>query len=95
MSYKPLGNRVILRIKNEDERVVGGIVLPETASNKPNEAEVIAIGEGRYRGDKLVPIPLKIGDVVVYSDYNSKDIDLDVEGDFIIVDADDILAVME
>lgn len=95
MSVKPLGDRVIIKVINNKERIVGGIVLPETAKDHPNEAEVVAVGVGRYRGDKLIPIPLKEGDKVVYRKNYGTEIELDEEGTFLILDEDDILAVIE
>ncbi len=95
MSLKPLGNRVILKVKKEEEKVVGGIVLPETAKTNQNEGEIIAVGTGKYHGEILVPIPVQVGDKVIYKEYSSSSIDLDEEGTYVIMDADDILAIKE
>ena len=95
MNLKPLGNRVILEVINEEERVVGGIVLPETAKDKPNIGIVRAVGPGKYVSGKLVPIDLKVGDKVVYKKFSGTEVELDEEGTFIIVRLSDVVAVYE
>ena len=95
MNLKPLGNRVILKVIKEEEKIVGGIVLPETAKSNQDEGTVVAVGTGKYHGETLVPIPLKVGDVVIYKDYSGSNIDLDENGDYVIINADDVLAIKE
>lgn len=95
MKVRPLGNRVVIKIKNEKERKVGGIVLPETAKEIPNQGEVIAVGPGTYRGDVLVPLDVEVGDNVVYMRHAGTGIELDEEGDYIVISQDNILAVLE
>lgn len=95
MNLKPLGNRVIIKVKENAERIVGGIVLPETSKEKPNEGEVVAVGPGVYRDGELIPMDVKVGDQVIYKKFAGSEVDLDEEGTFVIMDQDEILAVRE
>ena len=90
---KPLGNRVLVRPIEGDETTAGGIVLPDSAKKKPQEAEIVALGEGeRLEGGETVPIPLKVGDIVVYPEYSGTEVRIDEE-DHLIIDFDSLLAV--
>ncbi|NLE73830.1 MAG: co-chaperone GroES [Actinobacteria bacterium] len=91
MKLVPLEDRVIVKILEEEEKTVSGIVLPDTAKEKPQKATVIAVGPGRYVDDKLVPVDLKEGDVVVFAKYGGTEIKVDGE-ELLILRASDILA---
>lgn len=92
MSIRLLGNRVMLK-QLEAEATSGGILLPETAQEKPQRAEVIAVGEGeRLDNGELVATPVKVGDVVVYARYGGSEITVDGE-DYLVMDAEQIYAV--
>ena len=90
---KPLGDRVIVKQEPEEEKTKSGIVLPESAKEKPQEGTVIAVGEGRVldSGQK-VPVAVKVGDKIIYSKYGG--IEVTIEGEeYIILEEKDILAV--
>lgn len=95
MNLKPLGDRVIIKVKENAERIVGGIVLPETSKEKPNEGEVVAVGPGIYRDGQLIPMDVKAGDQVIYKKFAGSEVDLDEEGTYVIMSQDEILAVRE
>ncbi len=88
MKVKPLGERLLIKPIKEEEKTEGGIVLPDSAKEKPMKAEVIAVG------DKVDEIDLVPGDKVIYSKYSGTEIKIDDE-EYIIIDAEDILAKIE
>ena len=87
MNFRPLGERALVRVVEREEKTASGIVLPDTAKEKPQTAEVVAVGEG----DDL---KVSQGDVIVFAKYSGTEISLDGE-DYMILDADDILGVVE
>ncbi len=87
MNFRPLGERALVKIVEREEKTASGIVLPDTAKEKPQTAEVVAVGEG----DDL---KISQGDVIVFAKYSGTEISLDGE-DYMILDADDILGVVE
>ena len=92
---KPLGDRIVLRVKKEEEKSVGGIVLTTSAKEKPSTAEVIAVGEGRYtHHGKVIEPGVKVGDVVVFEKFSGTEIK-DGSETFLIVREGDILAIVE
>lgn len=94
MKLKPLGDRVLVRPLENLEKSKSGIVLPDTAKEKPQEGEVLAIGSGKYVEGKLVPLDLKKGDKVLFSKYGGDEIK--VEGEELkILPESDILAIIE
>ena len=89
---KPLGDRVVVQPSAREETTKGGIVLPDTAKEKPSEGKVIAVGPGRVtEEDKLVPPEIQEGDTVIYAKYAGTEIRLD-EQDYLILSERDILA---
>ncbi len=90
MKVIPLGNRLLIKPIKEEEKTEGGIVLPDSAKEKPMKAEVIAVGEG----EDIKDFDLKVGDKVIYSKYSGTEIKIDDE-EYIIIDAEDILAKIE
>lgn len=88
MKFKPLGERALVKLVEREEKTESGIVLPDTAKEKPQTAEVVAVGEFED-GVKVSP-----GDVVVFAKYSGTEIKLDGE-EYMILDADDILGVVE
>jgi len=96
MKIRPLHDRVVVRRKEEQEKTAGGILLPGSAKEKPNEGEVVAIGIGRIldNGD-VRPVDVKVGDTVVFGKYAGSDT-IDVDGEeLIILSESDIKAVVE
>lgn len=92
---KPLGNRVLVRRLAAEEKLKGGIILPETAKKKQERAEVIATGTGKKeKNGSLIPMPVKVGDVILMEKYSGQDVTLNDE-DFVILRADDIIAIVE
>ncbi len=96
MNLKPLGDRVIVRAIDEEETTASGLLLPETAKEKPQKGEIVAAGEGRWDedGEKRVPLDVSKGDVVLYSKYGGTDIKIDGE-DLLVLRESDILAIVE
>ena len=94
MNVKPLGQRVLVKPLSTEEKTKSGIYLPESAKEKPEEGEVIAVGEGKYSEGKLVPLSVKKGDKILFSKYSPDEIK--VEGkELLMVKEEDILAVIE
>ncbi len=91
---KPLGDRVVVRPVTRDEKTASGLYLPDTAKEKPQEAEVIAVGPGRYEDGKRIVMDVKVGDKVLYSKYGGTEIKVDNEEILILREAD-ILAIIE
>jgi chaperonin GroES len=96
MKIRPLHDRVIVRREEEEQKTAGGILLPGSAQEKPNQGEVVAVGSGRILDNGEVrPIDLKVGDVVVFGQYAGND-KIDVDGEeLIILSESDIKAVVE
>lgn len=92
---QPLGNRVLVRRLAAEEKLKGGIVLPDTAKKKQEQAEVIAIGTGKKDKDgKPIPMPVKVGDIILMEKYSGQEVTLDDE-ELVILRADDIIAIVE
>src|SRR5947209_19946289 len=94
MNLKPLEDRIVVRPNEAEETTLSGIVIPDTAKEKPQQGEVLAIGPGRrseQTGD-LIPMDVKVGDVVVYSKYGGTEITVDGE-DLLILTSRDVLAI--
>ena len=94
MKIKPLSNRVVLKNVEAEETTKAGIILPGSAKEKPQMAEVIAIGPGEVVDGKIVPMTVKVGNKVITSKYSGTEVTLDGE-EYIIVKEDDILAIVE
>jgi chaperonin GroES len=94
MNIKPLGDRIVVKVLEKQETTKSGIVLPETAKEKPQEGEVLAIGSGELVDGKRVPLEVKAGDRVIYSKYAGTEIKMD-EQEYLILRQSDILAVIE
>jgi len=93
MKLVPLADRVVVKAIEQEEKTKGGIVLPDTAREKPQEGEVLAVGSGRLLDNgERVPLEVKVGDRVVFSKYGGTEIKLDGE-EYIILRESDILAV--
>ena len=93
-SLKPLEDRVVVKPGDEQETTVSGIVIPDTAKEKPQEGEVVAVGPGRFEDGARVPLDVKVGDKVLYSKYGGTEVK--VEGDeYLILSARDVLAIVK
>ena len=94
MHVRPLNDRVLLRRLEEKEIVKGGIIIPDTAKEKPQEGEVIAVGPGRKTEEgKLIPLDVKKGDHVLIGKYSGTDVKIDGT-EYIILREDDVLGVL-
>lgn len=91
---KPLGNRVVLKKVEAEEKTKSGIILPDSAKDKSLEALVVAVGPGKTVDGKPVPMQVKEGDKVIYSEYAGTEVELEDEK-YIIVSQDDIIAIVE
>ncbi len=92
--FQPLGNRVLVRRLEHEEQLKGGILLPESAKKKQEQAEVVAIGTGKKdKQGNLIPIPVKVGDRILMEKYSGQEIKLD-DHDFVILKSDDIIAII-
>jgi len=95
MKVKPLQDRLIVQRLEEEEKTKGGIIIPDTAKEKPIEGKVIAVGTGRIRKDGTkVPLEVKKGDRVLYAKYGGTEVKIDGE-EYLIMKEDDILAIIE
>lgn len=94
MNIRPLGDRVVIKKLEAEETTKSGIVLPGTAKEKPQEAEVVAVGPGGIVDGKEVRMEVKVGDKVIISKYSGTEVKLDNQ-EFTIVKQDDILAIVE
>ena len=95
MTVRPLHDRIIVQRLEEGEQKIGGIIIPDTAKEKPQEGKVIAVGNGKVNDDgKRVPIDVKVGDRILFGKYAGQEITLDGE-EYFIMKEDDVLAVIE
>ena len=95
MAFRPLQDRVLIRRIEQDEKTAGGIIIPDTAKEKPMEGEVVAVGPGaRGEDGKLHPLDVKAGDRVLFGKWSGTEIKLDGE-DLIIMKGSDIMGVIE
>jgi len=93
---QPIGDRVIVKPAGKEEVTRSGIVIPDTAKEKPQEGEVLAVGPGRFddAGAKRVPMDVKVGDVVLYSKYGGTEVKYSGE-EYLVLSARDVLAVID
>ena len=95
MKFRPLRDNVLIKRVEAKDKTAGGLILPESAKDKPQEAEVIAVGPGRTNKDgNKVPMTVSIGDIVLFKKYSTTDVKLDGD-EFLILKESDILAVVE
>jgi chaperonin GroES len=94
MHVRPLHDRVVVRRLEEGEQNIGGIIIPDTAKEKPQRGKVIAIGDGKMNDDgKRVPLDVKAGDLILFGKYTSQEITFDGE-ELLIMREDEVLAVI-
>lgn len=95
MSLRPLQDRILVERMEETEKTKGGIIIPDTAKEKPAEGKVVATGNGRVGEDgSLIPMDLKVGDTILFSKYGGTEVK--IEGiDYLIMRQDDVLGVIE
>jgi chaperonin GroES len=94
INLKPLGNRLVVEPIEQEEITATGIVLPDTAKEKPMQGEVVAVGNGRIADDgKLIPMNLKVGDKVLYGKYAGTEVNIDGE-EYLIMRESDVFAII-
>ena len=94
MNVRPLHDRIIVQRLEEGEQKVGGIIIPDTAKEKPQQGKVIAVGKGKVKDDgKVMPLDVKEGDTILFGKYSGQEIKLDGE-EYLIMREDEVLAVM-
>jgi chaperonin GroES len=93
-SLEPLEDRIVVKPGEAEETTVSGIVIPDTAKEKPQEGEVVAVGPGRFEDGTRVPVDVKAGDTVIYSKYGGTEVTVEGE-DYLILSARDVLAVVK
>ena len=95
MNVRPLHDRIIVQRLEEGEQKVGGIIIPDTAKEKPQQGKVIAVGKGKIKDDgKVLPLDVKEGDTILFGKYSGQEIKLDGE-EFLIMREDEVLGVIE
>lgn len=95
MKIRPLHDRLIVKRLEEEEKTKGGIIIPDTAKEKPIEGKVIAVGEGRIKKDgKKIPLEVKKGDRILFAKYGGTEVKIDGE-EHLMMKEDDVLAIIE
>ena len=95
MAFRPLGDRVLVRRVEEEAKSKGGIIIPDTAKEKPQEGEVVSVGTGARADDgKVTPLDVKAGDKILFGKWSGTEIKLDGE-DLLIMKESDVLGVLE
>ena len=95
MNFRPLHDRVLVRRIEAEEKTAGGIIIPDSAKEKPSEGEIVAVGSGaRAEDGKITPLDVKAGDKVLFSKYSGSEIKIDGE-EHLIMREEDILGVVE
>jgi len=95
MQIRPLHDRLIVKRTEEEEKTKGGIIIPDTAKEKPIEGKVIAVGEGRIKKDGTkIPLDVKVGDRVLFTKYGGTEVKIDGE-EHLMMREDDVLAVLD
>ncbi|MGL4369499.1 MAG: co-chaperone GroES [Spirochaetota bacterium] len=94
MDIRPLGDRVLIEVIEEDIQKQGMLYIPDTAKEKPQQGKVVSVGKGRYEDGKLVPLDVKEGDTVLYGKYAGTEIKHSGK-DYLIVRENDILAIVQ
>jgi chaperonin GroES len=95
MNIRPLYDRIVVKRIEEKETVMGGIIIPDSAKEKPQEGEVVAAGKGKRLEDgKLIALDVKVGDRILFGKYSGSDIKLDGE-EYLIMREDEVLGVLE
>jgi chaperonin GroES len=93
MHIRPLHDRIIIQRLEEGEQQIGGIIIPDTAKEKPQQGEIVAVGPGRFDEGKRVPMDVKVGDKVLYGKYSGTEVTIDGE-QLLILRESDVLAVI-
>jgi chaperonin GroES len=90
---QPLEDRIVVKPGDEEQTTVSGIVIPDTAKEKPQEGTVVAVGPGRFEDGNRVPLDVSVGDTVIYSKYGGTEVKVDGE-EYLVLSARDVLAIL-
>jgi chaperonin GroES len=93
MKIAPLADRVVVKALEDTETMRGGLYIPDTAKEKPQQGEIVAAGPGRYEDGKRIPLDVKVGDKVLYGKYSGTEVSVDNE-QYLILRESDVLAVI-
>jgi len=93
MAIKPIGDKILVEVIEENENKVGSIIVPDTAKEKPQQAKVVAVGEGIRDGEKIIPLSVKKGDIVLFSKYSGTELNHDGK-DYLILQESNLLAII-
>ena len=94
VTIKPLEDRILVKTLEAEQTTASGLVIPDTAKEKPQEGEVLAVGPGRFEDGQRLPLDIKVGDKVIYSKYGGTEVKYDGQ-EYLILSARDILAIVE
>ena len=95
MKFRPLHDRVLVRRVAQEEKTAGGIIIPDTAKEKPQEGKVVAVGTGKVSDDgKKVPLDVKAGDKILFGKYSGSEVKID-DKEYLILREEDVLAILE
>lgn len=94
MAIKPIGDRVLVELMEEELNKVGSLYVPDTAKEKPSRGKVVAVGEGRYEGKDLIPLRVKVGDKVLFGKYAGMELKYE-DKEYLVLNEHDILVVIE
>ena len=95
MKFRPLHDRVLIKVLDSEEKTAGGIIIPDTAKEKPQEGEVVAVGAGAKNEEgKVAPMDVKVGDIVLFGKWSGTEVKLDGQ-DLLIMKESDIMGILE
>ncbi|MEO6821883.1 MAG: co-chaperone GroES [Candidatus Nanopelagicales bacterium] len=94
VTIKPLEDRILVKALEAEQTTASGLVIPDTAKEKPQEGEVLAVGPGRFEDGQRLPLDVKVGDKVIYSKYGGTEVKYDGQ-EYLLLSARDVLAVIE
>lgn len=95
MKIQPLGERILVEVLEAKEKTKGGIVLPDTAKEKPQEAKVVAVGKGKLSEEgKVLPLEVKVGDKILFGKYSGTEVTMD-DKEYLILKEEDVLAIIK
>ena len=95
MKIRPLGDRILVKTEEPKEKKIGGIIIPDTVKEKPQEGTVVAAGKGKVdQNGKIIPMDVKVGDKVLYGKYSGSEVKIDNEA-YLIMSQEDVLGILE
>ena len=92
MKFRPLHDRVLIKVLDSDEKTAGGIIIPDTAKEKPQEGEVVAVGPGAKEDGKLTPMDVRVGDIVLFGKWSGTEVKID-DKEYSIMKESDIMGI--